>query len=373
LLSCTTQGFDDLEIIVSDNCSDDDTREVVHSVDDKRVRYLKTPHRMSMRQNFEFGLSHVSQGLVGFIGDDDALMPGAVGRAVGFAKETGLKALTSVFSFYRWPSAPSEIRNTGSFQFCQTGDTERRSDRYIGRALRGTGSYYIHDLPSLYYGFADASLLKSPAGQDFFQSICPDAYAAFAISIQTPSFGYLAEPLFLIGASGRSNGVSQFIKGANKEESLEFKQENDLAFHKDYIDCTSLAVFIHEAFRQVSEQYPELVAAHRTHPYDLLRYMMRECTAEKREDFLEAAIHIGSRAGIKESVIREAFSPIRPRLPKNPFSLKREFVSRFLDRIRTDGSEQISSVNYENMLSLGIDNCFDASKFFDRELARIRP
>ncbi len=371
LLSCTDQDYDDLEIIVSNNCSDDDTEEVVHSVDDKRVRYLKTPKRISMRQNFEFALSHVSRGLVGFIGDDDGLMPGAIGRAACFAKETGLKALTSVLSFYRWPSAPSEIRNTGAFQFCRAGDTERRSALYVGRALKGTGSYYIHDLPSLYYGFADVSLVKSPTGQDFFQSISPDAYSAFAISVQVPSFGYLAEPLFLVGASGRSNGVSHFIKGVEKSESLEFKKENDLAFHRDYMDCTSIAVYIHEAFRQVSEQYPELADAYRADPYDLLRHMSREFNVENREKFLEAAIHIGNRAGINESTVRRIFSPANIQFAKMPFLIRRLLASQVMERIHGDGSGQTSSMSYENMMDLGVKNSSDATVFFNNELTRI--
>ena len=371
LMSCTSQDYDDLEIIVSDNFSDDDTKEVVCSVEDKRVRYVKTPKRISMRQNFEFALSHVSQGLVGFIGDDDGLMPGAVGRAVCFAKETGLKALTSVFSSYRWPSAPSEIRNTGSFQFCRAGDTERSSFRYISRALRGTGAYYIHDLPSLYYGFADISLLKSPPKQDFFQSITPDAYSAFAVSVQVPSYGYLAKPLFLVGASGRSNGVSHFFNSADKKESLAFSKENDLVFHRDYMDCTSIAVYVHEAFRQVSERYPELAAPYKVDPYDFLRYMSRECSADNRKAFLDAAIHFGNGAGIDESRVREIFSPGRTRVEKLSSSLRKAFLSRIADPIRGDGSERISSVDYEDMLSLGVENCFDACTFFDRELGRI--
>src|SRR5947207_15491255 len=105
LLTCTAQAYEDLEIIVSDNCSDDDTEAVVRSVNDPRVRYLKTPQRISMRANFEFALSHVNEGFVGFIGDDDGLLPDAVERAASFVARNGLKALAAVFAFHRRPSA----------------------------------------------------------------------------------------------------------------------------------------------------------------------------------------------------------------------------------------------------------------------------
>ena len=48
LKTCVEQNHDSLSIVVSDNCSDDNTRDVVHSFHDERIRYLRTPNRLSM-------------------------------------------------------------------------------------------------------------------------------------------------------------------------------------------------------------------------------------------------------------------------------------------------------------------------------------
>ena len=40
--ACVEQDYDNLEIIVSDNASQDDTESVVHSFRDSRLRYIKT-------------------------------------------------------------------------------------------------------------------------------------------------------------------------------------------------------------------------------------------------------------------------------------------------------------------------------------------
>ena len=59
LRTCVTQDYDNLEILISDNFSQDRTREVVESFNDKRIRYINTGKRLSMTDNFEFALSHV--------------------------------------------------------------------------------------------------------------------------------------------------------------------------------------------------------------------------------------------------------------------------------------------------------------------------
>ncbi|AXS40441.1 glycosyltransferase [Breoghania sp. L-A4] len=43
LAVCTAIGDPDLEIVVSDNASTDDTADVVASFNDARIRYIRTP------------------------------------------------------------------------------------------------------------------------------------------------------------------------------------------------------------------------------------------------------------------------------------------------------------------------------------------
>jgi glycosyltransferase involved in cell wall biosynthesis len=78
LQTLTMQDYQHLEILVSDNFSADATKEVVASAGDPRIRYINTGRRLSMSHNWEFALSHVRDGWVTFIGDDDGLPPGAI-------------------------------------------------------------------------------------------------------------------------------------------------------------------------------------------------------------------------------------------------------------------------------------------------------
>src|SRR5262249_50277228 len=58
------QKYDNLEILVSDNFSHDNTEQVVRNIGDSRIRYVNTGRRLDMSRNFEFALSHVKNGWV---------------------------------------------------------------------------------------------------------------------------------------------------------------------------------------------------------------------------------------------------------------------------------------------------------------------
>ncbi|WP_348246142.1 glycosyltransferase family 2 protein, partial [Salmonella enterica] len=83
LKTVTSQGYENLEILVSDNFSDDATEEITRQSNDPRIRYLNTGSRLSMTHNWEFALGHVTGDWVTIVGDDDGLLPGAIDRAAG--------------------------------------------------------------------------------------------------------------------------------------------------------------------------------------------------------------------------------------------------------------------------------------------------
>jgi glycosyltransferase involved in cell wall biosynthesis len=76
--SILNQSFPNFEIIISDNCSDDDTEKVSSSFDDKRIRYFKNEKNLGLRGNLEAGTSHADGEIVFLMGDDDILLPGAL-------------------------------------------------------------------------------------------------------------------------------------------------------------------------------------------------------------------------------------------------------------------------------------------------------
>jgi hypothetical protein len=61
------------EVIVSDNCSDDNTRDVVAAFNSERLRYIKSPRPLSMPDSWEFAVGNASGQWVTVLADDDVL------------------------------------------------------------------------------------------------------------------------------------------------------------------------------------------------------------------------------------------------------------------------------------------------------------
>ena len=104
LKSACAQDYPNLEILVSDNFSQDNTEEIVKQFRDNRIRYINTGKRVSMSHNWEFAISHIDEGWITILGDDDAILPGAIRKVLQIATTTGVKAIRSNTCQYAWPS-----------------------------------------------------------------------------------------------------------------------------------------------------------------------------------------------------------------------------------------------------------------------------
>jgi glycosyltransferase involved in cell wall biosynthesis len=103
LRTLVTQDYGNAVFIVSDNFSQDNTKEVVESFKDPRILYINTGKRISMSHNWEHALSHVNSGWVMFIGDDDGLLPEALTTLNKVILESKCQALTTESCIFKWP------------------------------------------------------------------------------------------------------------------------------------------------------------------------------------------------------------------------------------------------------------------------------
>src|SRR6266704_3260720 len=81
LQTALDQDFDDYEIVVSDNCSQDDTAQVVKDYQTSRVRYVRVNDPLSMPDHWEFALGQAQGQFVNYLCDDDSLPREALGKA----------------------------------------------------------------------------------------------------------------------------------------------------------------------------------------------------------------------------------------------------------------------------------------------------
>ena len=266
LRTVTEQRYENLEILVSDNCSHDRTGEIARSTGDRRVRYLNTGRRLSMSHNWEFALSHVTGGAgwVTIIGDDDGLLPGSVEKVAGLIREAppDVQAIRSDVCFYLWPSLTQN--KSGRLAVPLKSGREIRSSReWLSRVMRGRATYL--DLPMLYNGgyvsIAVMNHIKARTGA-FYQSCIPDVYSAVAIASVTDRYLYMNEPLAISGSSSHSTGRSQFTDAndgvGGMSPARQFASEGNIPFHAQVPLCAdgsypaSLQAMVYESYLQSS-------------------------------------------------------------------------------------------------------------------------
>ena len=73
LASAVAQTYPNLEIVVSDNCSEDNTCEVVAGFKDERVRYIRHPENIGANNNFNACVEHARGDYLLLLHDDDLI------------------------------------------------------------------------------------------------------------------------------------------------------------------------------------------------------------------------------------------------------------------------------------------------------------
>lgn len=73
LKSATSQNYQHLEIIVSNNCSEDNTEDVVKSFSDPRIRYFRQSTNVGMTKNLMFCLGQAKGDYFLLLNDDDLI------------------------------------------------------------------------------------------------------------------------------------------------------------------------------------------------------------------------------------------------------------------------------------------------------------
>ena len=268
--SALSQDYPDFRVLVCDNASCDNTPEIVNSFDDKRLYYKRSDKRLSMSHNWELALKDIQTDWLTVIGDDDALMPGALERVNRIANEMKTRAIRSQCVYYQWPSYLQKPH--GKILIRPFKDTIEKinSRAQLKKVLNGPTTY--ESLPVLYTGgFIESSLLdeiRNISGGNVFHSQNPDVYTGVLISMLVNEYSYTSFPLAVQGASIHSNGSSRFSKdhkkyGADAPPDKKFGSEENIPFHNrlplaaDGGQIQSIPVIVYEAYLQSIRHLPD--------------------------------------------------------------------------------------------------------------------
>jgi len=73
--SCLNQTYNDIEIIVVDDCSTDSTKEEIDKIKDKRIKYIKLSTHKGAPYARNIGIKNAIGNYISFIDSDDIILP----------------------------------------------------------------------------------------------------------------------------------------------------------------------------------------------------------------------------------------------------------------------------------------------------------
>lgn len=218
-----------VEVVVSDNASEDDTPQVCAEAGIPGLTCVRQPARLSMRQNFEAALAASTGSHVLFIGDDDAVAPHGLLRL----SEMIASGPHEIFKWrvvnYIWPD-PGRGR---------PGSVILRTNKLSGRVRRIAPQALLADFANgrmgtyqsgamIYHGCISRSLIdrvRAAQGGTYFWTTCPDVYASVANLLHARGDILAADiPVTIGGASPRSNGTAgkEYTQTAQTPETSEY-------------------------------------------------------------------------------------------------------------------------------------------------------
>jgi glycosyltransferase involved in cell wall biosynthesis len=206
LKTCVAQDYENLEILVSDNLSQDNTKEVVDAFQDKRIKYINTGNRVEMSLNWEFALKHVKEGYVCFLGDDDGFTINSISFINQILNAVPTLAIVWKEAAYGWPSLTNQYKDHLSISAFDYLVTLKDAKYELNQFLKNKISY--KELVSIYpNGFVDVDVIKKQIAKqgNFFVCTSPDLYSAMMLANLVETYVYVDMPLSMSGGSAKSN------------------------------------------------------------------------------------------------------------------------------------------------------------------------
>jgi glycosyltransferase involved in cell wall biosynthesis len=214
--SILKQTFQDFEIIVSDNCSADDTPRVVRRFKDGRVKYVRTPRHFHIADAWEFARTHATGAFIMMLSDDDALLGTALEQFAAESNRHDADFLFSRVAEYRDGSYPGPDKNSVDCPSFPGTSRVVSVEEFVGPLFSFRPKFNMH--PSAFvFPKRVADYVASRTGRLFWTNGVE--YSAWPITaLFAKNIVYVEQPLTVLGRTGKSWGSNIALCNPGKEQ-----------------------------------------------------------------------------------------------------------------------------------------------------------
>jgi glycosyltransferase involved in cell wall biosynthesis len=227
--SVLSQDYEDMELIVSVNHSNDLTLEILKKLKDPRLRILIPPNPLPMAEHFEWCVNQSRGEWVTVIGDDDGLMPFFFKEFENLLKKwkKNVDAFTFRRAYYFWPGCEKLYDKYEVYVKSQIREKKVSGKILFFRALFLDLEH--NDLPQIYTNNIIKKKLindiKKKSNGKLFHEPCPDIYSGVVISLLAKKIIRSENSIFWTGTSPKSTGFKTYLSSSTKI-MLDFKKKN---------------------------------------------------------------------------------------------------------------------------------------------------
>lgn len=230
-----SQDYSNFTILVCDNFRNDKIKLLIDSHSDPRIRYIFSGRRLTIAEKWEFAISHVPEGWVTILGDEDGLMPGALSKLASLIRKHKVSAVRSLTCLFERPHLHQSAY--GNLSVPLSGFRKIRSCNDQLKLLI-SGKIGYESLPMPYKGgFLDVALLhliRDRCGR-MFGSENPEIFSAIAVASATPYYLYVGEPLAINGSSSHDACSSPSMREMTTSGNSYHRSnlEDDIPYHSN--------------------------------------------------------------------------------------------------------------------------------------------
>ena len=227
------QNYADWEIVVSDNASAEDIAGYVASLDDNRVKYLRSETFLSVTDNWNRSLEHSSGDFVIMLGDDDGLLGGYFRHALELFERFGVPDLVYSSGYlYAYPGVLPDFPDGMLHHYRNATFLQRGEDPFwFGhsealRLVNDSLNFKMRFTYNMQYSLIGRPLIdRLLANGPFFQSSFPDYYATNVMFLKAERILVDPRPLVVVGITPKSYGY--FLFNDREGEGMEFLHSPD--------------------------------------------------------------------------------------------------------------------------------------------------
>jgi hypothetical protein len=279
------QTLNDFEVVVSDNCSQDDTRAVIEGFHDPRVRYVRTPSHGVIADSWEFARTQAKGTLVMMLSDDDALVHNALERFAEEYHRYGADFLFCNLAEYRDRSFLGPQRNTVT---CRpfAGTTRLVSTEEFVRPLFAFRPHFDMHPSAFMFAASLADRVVQRCGR-FFQTNGVEYFAWPLAAVFASHIVYIDRPLVILGRTAKSWGSTVVLSNPGKQQIQ--KMIADAAQNRDWVPLTNftLSNLMAEGMLLGKRLFPEEL---RPFPFDEQQYLRSTMKELRRRQAMEVEV-----------------------------------------------------------------------------------